>query len=86
MLKNKMAAIDIFPIIILSFLTHSYCVCVIATVFNLSGEIRYKRCYLKILFLECVYVYALAWWATITFGSLQHILFYIDLSNFQYSV
>ena len=39
--ENKMAVIGVFLIFILYFLSHSYYGCVIATVFNLSGEIRY---------------------------------------------
>ena len=41
-LENKMAAMAVFPIfIILNFSSHSYYGCVIATIFKLSGEIRY---------------------------------------------
>ena len=39
--ENKMADIAVFPIFILNFSLHSYYGCVIATVFKLSGEIRY---------------------------------------------
>ena len=39
--KNKMAAIAVFPIPIINFLSHSYYGCLIATVFKLSGKISY---------------------------------------------
>ena len=40
-LKNKMAAIAVLTIFILNFTSHGYYGCVIATVFKLSGQIRY---------------------------------------------
>ena len=39
--KNKIAATAVFPIFIINFLSHSYSGFVIATVFKLSGEVRY---------------------------------------------
>ena len=86
-LENKMATIAVFPIFILNFTLHGYYGPVIATVFKLSGQIRYQKRLLKnVVFgaCVCVYVCALARWAKFTFGPLQQILFQIDLSNFQY--
>ena len=81
--ENKMAAIAVFPIFILNFSSHSYYGCVIATVCKLLGEIRYKKRLLEnMVFGVCVC--PLARWAKFTFGPLQQILFYVDLSNFQY--
>ena len=39
--ENKMALIVVFPIFVLNFSSHFYYGCVIATVFKLSGEIKY---------------------------------------------
>ena len=73
-----MAAIAVFPIFILNFTSHGYCGCVIATVFKLSGQIRYEKRLLENMVFGvcvCVYVCALARWAKFTIGPLQQILF-----------
>ena len=76
-LKNKMAAIEVFPIFILNFMLHYYYGCVIATVFKFHDKLGTIRGCLKIWFLECVCVFvcALARSAKFTFGPLQQILF-----------
>ena len=56
-LKNKMAAIAVFPIFILNSMSQYYYGCVIATVFKFSGQIRYyKRLLKNIVFGACVCV------------------------------
>ena len=58
--------------------------CVIATVFKLSVKIRYyKRLLKNIVFGGCVCM-SVHLLTEFTFGPLQQILFYIDLSDFQY--
>ena len=52
-----MAAIAVFPIFILNFTSHGYYGCVVATVFKLSGQIRYqKRLLENMVFGVCVCV------------------------------
>ena len=83
---NKMAAIANF-LLFFHFSSSSYSLAVLQPQFsNFQDKLCTIRGCLKILFLECVCVYvcALAWLAKFTFSPLQQILFYIDLSNFQY--